>query len=498
MIQGRNFINGKWQQASNPLNPQKTFAKISPVSEKVISHFPETDPATVNATIAAAREAFKWWRKLSRIKRAEYFDNLCSVMKERKEIIVSVMCEETGKTQNEAVAEFNESLHMAQYTFAQGREPYGKWIASEIAEKDAHVFRKPKGVVAVIAPWNFSLAIGGFWCAAPALLEGNTVVFKPSEETPRSGEMIAALYEAAGFPAGVMNVIHGGANTGESLVQGKVNHVCFTGSAEVGRRIRRVCAESFDKSCSCEMGSKSAVIVFGDVSSELAIPACVASAFKLSGQRCVSAGRLLIHRKIYHDFCDKFVPAVKKLKVGVGADCYMGPLINELQMKRVQKFNKMTMDTTNVLIEGKRLDREGWFLTPHVYACEWDDQYNKEEGDYDFLKQEVFGPHVALIPFNDPEDAVRIYNDTDFGLSLAVLTKDMTTARYLRENCDYGMGYHNLPSIGAASHLPFGGVKASGYGGGSASATFRTVTHEVTWTTNYQQDGFQMEQGLKV
>ncbi len=499
MIQGKNYIDGQWQESSNALNPQKTFAKINPATGLVQSHFPETDHATVRTAISAAREAFKSWKRISRVKRAEYFDNLCSVMKKNADEIITMICCETGKTENEAKAEFNESLHMAQYTFSQGREPYGKWIGSEIAEKDAYVFRKPKGVVGVIAPWNFPFAIGGFWTSAPAILEGNTVVFKPSEETPYCGQLIAEIYHKAGFPKGVMNVIHGGGGTGAALVQGDVDHICFTGSAEVGQSIRRLCADTFHKSCSCEMGSKSAVIVFGDTPAELAIPSCVASAFKLSGQRCVSAGRLLIQRKIFADFSERFVEAVKKLKVGNPRninDCYMGPLISEAQMKRVLEFNKMTVGTANILLEGERLPQDGWYLTPHVYTCEWNDQYTNE-GRFDYLKKEVFGPHVALIPFDDADDAVRIYNDTDYGLSMSVLTNNMSIARYMRDNCDFGLGYHNLPCIGAESHLPFGGVKKSGSGGSSAAGSFHAVTHEVTWTANFQPDGFSFCQGMK-
>lgn len=498
---GENYINGKFHSSSKVTNPQRIFTKVDPSTEEVIGHFPETDRTTALQSVEVARKAQKAWRKLSRVKRAEYFDLLCQSMKDRKKQIIETISLETGKSFNESTAEFNESLHMAQYTFAQGREPYGQFVASEITEKDITVFRKPKGVIAVIAPWNFPFAIGGFWTSAPALLEGNTVIFKPSEDTPITGRLIAGLYNEAGFPDGVFNVIHGKGETGAYLVEADVDHICFTGSAQVGKQIRQRCAETWNKSCSCEMGSKSAVIVFNDAPIKLAVQACIASAFKLSGQRCVSAGRMLVQQDRLKEFCDVFVEACKNLKIGDPSDhADFGPLINKGQMLRVQEYNKKTMPLTEVLLEGHRLERKGYYMTPHVYTCEWDELYHNEsfdENPYCFLQQEVFGPHVAIIPFKDADDAVRIYNDTDFGLSMACITQDMSIARHMRDNCDFGLGYHNLPCIGAESHIPFGGVKASGSGGSSAAGTFRAVTHEVTWTANFQSDGFQFCQGMK-
>ena len=178
------------------------------------------------------------------------------------------------------------------------------------------LFRKPKGVIAVISPWNFPAAIGGFWCTAPALLEGNTVVWKPSEETPGIGQVITELYTMAGFPPGVINLIHGDGFVGKTLVEHPdINHICFTGSYEVGREIQLACASQGKKSCSCEMGSKSAVIVFADTNIDMAVKACITSAYKLSGQRCVSAGRMIIEHKIFDEFTSKFVEASKGIRL---------------------------------------------------------------------------------------------------------------------------------------------------------------------------------------
>jgi aldehyde dehydrogenase (NAD+) len=290
-------------------------------------------------------------------------------------------------------------------------------------------------------------------------------------------------------------MVHGDGEVGSALVLDEVDHICFTGSAEVGRYIRRVCADSWHKTCSCEMGSKSAVMVFDDCNYELALNATLASAFKLSGQRCVSSGRLLIQKGIYEKFCKDFSGMVEKVTVGDPFDepaPFMGPIINKQQADRVRKFNQMVRDDKAAkVLHDREKDaqdiRKGFKVQPFVYAVEW--------ADKPYLQQEVFGPHVALVPFNDLEDAIRIYNDTDYGLALGVITNDFKKARECRNRCDFGLGYWNGGSIAAESHLPFGGVKKSGNGQASAAATFRAVTHEVSWTVNH--GGMSFPQGLK-
>lgn len=489
MTEGKNYINGKFTTEA------KTFTSYNPSTEEAIGEFPETSSKTVNEVVSVAREKFNIWRKLSRINRAEYFYRLVQVVTDNSKELINAISLDTGKSLNESLAEVNESIHMAQYTFAQGREPFGKVIASEIADKDVSVFRKPKGVVAVISPFNFCAAIGGFWTSAPALLEGNTVVLKPSEDAPYTSQVIAELYHKAGFPPGVFNVVHGmGETTGDALVKSDVNHICFTGSAKVGQIIRRHCAEVFNKSASCEMGSKSALIIFNDANLDMAVKAGIASAFKLSGQRCVSAGRIIIQRSVYKEFCQRFTTAAKKLVVG---DPYenpspdFGPLINKKQLERVVKYNEMTKGTTDIFLEGKRLNRKGYYLTPHVYGCEW-----TPSDKMPFLQDEVFGPSTVLVPFDTVEDAVRIYNDTKYGLSLAVMTNDMKIIRKMREDCDFGMMYVNAGTIGSESHLNFQGIKASGSGGGTAAGTFLSTTHEVTITINNDNE-IKWAQGMR-
>jgi aldehyde dehydrogenase (NAD+) len=486
-LDGKNYVNGEF------LTTETTFKKINPSDGKVLGYFPQTDLADVVRTVKVAREAFPAWRKTSRIVRAEYFNTLSQIVERRLEELATAISLDTGKSFNESIAEVNESLHMAQYAFGSGRTPTGEIVASELAEKDSYMIRKPKGVIAIIAPFNFPLAIGGFWCAAPALVEGNTVILKPSEDAPLTAHLTAKIYDEAGFPPGVFNVIHGDGDTGHALIRCEVDHICFTGSAEVGQHVRRVAAESWNKTTSCEMGSKSAVIVFDDCNFDLAVDACMASAFKLSGQRCVSASRFIVQRGIYDQFAEAFLDKAAEVETGppfkykdgnveVNEDVLYGPIISAAGLNKINSYNSLVLedDQAEVILSPVRLNEPGNYITPLVYKTEW--------RDAPYLKNEVFGPHVAIIPFDTTTDAVRIYNDTDYGLAVGVMTEDFKKARYMRDECDAGMIYWNGGSIAAESHLAFGGVKKSGNGFPSAARTFRAVTHEISWTVNHGSD----------
>ena len=487
IAQGRHYINNQF--VSGP--DESLFDSKNPANGRIVGAFPQADSKVIQTAVSAARDSFYGWRSFSRIQRAGYFLKLAELIERNINSIAAIISEETGKVLNESIAEVNEALHMAQYAFGTGRMPYGEAIASELPEKDAFMLRKPKGVVAIVAPFNFPFAIGGFWCAAPALVEGNTVILKPSEDVPWVGQIITELYKEAGFPPGVFNMVHGDGEVGDKLIHEDVDHVCFTGSADVGMHVRKVCAESWHKTCSCEMGSKSAVIVHEDANYDMAMAACLASAYKLSGQRCVSAGRLIVHRSLYNKFADEFANRSGDLVTGDPFDdnTFYGSLINEPQLKKVEGFNKMVEEDpeADVLLMGKRLDGDGLFLTPTVYQTEW--------RDVPYLKQEVFGPHVSIIPYDTVDDAIRIYNDTEYGLSLGVVTENFKIARRIRNECDFGLGYWNGGSIAAESHLGFGGVKKSGNGQPSAARTFRSVTHEVAWTVNHG-DSLNFPQGM--
>lgn len=487
----RHLIDGRWVDAGERLenrNPAR--------ADEVIGLFPRGTAAQAAEAAEAARRAFPAWRRTSRIKRGELFIRLAALIERNIASLAAILSRESGKILDEARAEVVEGLHMVEYVAGTARQPIGDCIASEIAGKDLYMRRKPRGVVAVVTPWNFPFAVP-LWMLGPSLLEGNTVVFKPSDETPEIGTKLVGLFVEAGFPVGTVNLVHGlGEEVGEALVRHEdVDVVCFTGSYDVGSHIRQVCAESDHKTCACEMGSKSAVIVCEDARLDLAVHAALLSAFKTTGQRCVSAGRVIVHRKHLDQFEAELTARAKGLVFAdpAAGGAFAGPLINASSVKKVLSYNDLAKsEGATVLLDGGRLigdgrDR-GHFVGPFIYRQEYAPGLRT-------IREEVFGPHLAIIPFDDDDEAIRIYNDTRYGLSMAVITEDYRRWRLFRDECDYGMGYVNLPCIGAEVHLPFGGVKRSGNGQPSAAALIESVTHQTAFTVNHEL-GITMAQGM--
>ena len=490
-IVGRHYIAGKWLDGG-----ADTFPSQNPANQpEVIGTFPNAGADLVGQAVAAARNTFPFWRRKSRIFRAECFDKLAHIIQRDTMLLSTWMARECGKNVTECKAEVVEGLHMVQYVFGTGRMPTGQILASEIPEKDAYVLRKPWGVVGVITPWNFPFAVP-LWMIAPSLLEGNTVVFKPSEDTPAVGQWIVEMFAEAGFPAGTINLVHGDGTVGEAIVRNPdVNVVCFTGSYDVGKRIQQISADFPDRIVAAEMGSKSAVIVCDDARLDLGVSAGIISAFKTSGQRCVSAGRILVAEKLVDAYIEKFVATAKRLQIGnpLDASNFTGPVINEDAVVKTTRYNDLAkQEGAQILLDGGRMTdaahRTGCYLSPFVYRAEHNSSVR-------CIREEVFGPHLAIIPFKTLDDAIRIYNDTDYGLSLAVITESYRTMRQIRDDCNFGMGYVNLPCIGAEVHLPFGGVKKSGNGHPSAAGLIETVTHKVSWTVNHGTE-IKMAQGL--
>lgn len=489
-LAGRMLIAGDWR------SPRDDFASTSPADlAEVIGTFPNATAEEAKQAVAAARTAFPGWRRTSRILRAECFDRLAQLIKRDTDSLATLMARECGKNVTECRAEVVEGLHMVQYVFGSGRQGvFGEVIASEIAEKDAFTRRKPWGVVAVITPWNFPFAVP-LWMLGPSLLEGNTCVFKPSEDTPAVGQRLAELFVEAGFPAGTINLVHGDGTAGEAIVRDPgVNVVCFTGSYDVGKRIQELSAPMHDRLVAAEMGGKNAVIVCEDARFDLAVTAGILSGFKTTGQRCVSASRILVHQSLFNRYVERFAQIVPNLRFGDPLDPanFAGPLINRDAVEKVTRYNALAQkEAQTVLAPGGEIQptgTKGCFLSPCVYTM-------NHSPTARVLHEEVFGPHVALVPFSDDEEAVRIANDTDYGLSMAVITESYRRMRFFREECDYGMGYVNLPCIGAEVHLPFGGVKRSGNGHPSAAALVEAVTHKTAWTVNHGTE-IKMAQGL--
>ncbi|MBX9585596.1 MAG: aldehyde dehydrogenase family protein [Gemmataceae bacterium] len=489
-VRGRLLVAGEWAA------PRDDFPSRSPANlDEVVGVFPRATAGEAAAAVDAARAAFPAWRRTSRVLRAECFDRLAQLVKRDTDSLARLMARECGKNVTECRAEVVEGLHMVQYVFGTGRLPYGEVIASEIAEKDAYVRRKPWGVVAVITPWNFPFAVP-LWMLGPSLLEGNTCVFKPSEDTPAVGQRLVELFAEAGFPPGTVNLVHGDGGTGEALVKNPgVNVVCFTGSYEVGRHIQEVSAGFPDRIVAAEMGGKNAVIVCEDARFDLAVTAGIVSAFKTTGQRCVSASRVIVHESLFEKYAQVYAETAQRLRFGDPLDPgnFAGPVIHQESVEKVLRYNALAKaEGATVLVEGGEVrsvaGSKGCYLSPFVYRMD-------ANASARVLREEVFGPHVALVPFKTDEEAAAIYNATEYGLSMAVITEGYRRMRFFRDECEYGMGYVNLPCIGAEVHLPFGGVKKSGNGHPSAAALVTAVTHPTAWTVNHGTE-IKMAQGL--
>jgi len=491
-VVAKNYIDGAWQ------TPGATFESLNPADQReIIGTAPNSSASDVDAAVAAAHHAYKTWRELSWVKRAEYIDAFAQLLKRDIEEISALVTRECGKAINEGRADAVEALHMAQYMAGLGRVPNGYTVSSEIAAKDAFILRKPKGVIACITPWNFPSAIP-LWVILPAVLAGNTVVFKPAEQTPICGHKLMELFHEAGFPAGVINLVHGfGETVGDPLVKHKdVDAILFTGSRAVGKHIQQVAAGDAYKFAATEMGGKNATIVLEDANLDIAVPACVLGSFKTSGQRCVSTSRIIVDKKIEPEFTRRYVETVKRIRIGNGMkeDTFMGPLIEAGAIDKWKMHNaKAVEEGAQVLIDGQHLTdgdyAHGNFVSPFVYRF---DGYKRNTF---CLREEAFSPHVAIIPIDGLEEAVDVYNDTDYGLAMAVITEDYRKWRYVRDHAEFGLGYVNLPSIGAEVHLPFGGVKASGNGHPGAEGILDSVTHRVAFTVNHAHE-LVMAQGL--
>lgn len=481
---------------------------------EVVGTVPIASIIDIDRAVETAKRAFPAWKRMSRIKRAEIIDAFCQLVKRDLEGLAELVTRECGKTLNEGRADVVEGLHMAQYAASTARMSEGQIMTSEIPEKDTEIRRKPRGVTIAITPWNFPFAIP-LWTTLIPLVEGNTVILKPSEETPMCAERIKELLYEAGMPHNVFQVLHGDGKVGNALVEHPdTQTVLFTGSAAVAKRIRIHCAQSDYKRCATEAGGKAGMVISGTYLGdrqaylELATSAALLACFKTTGQRCVSTSRLIVHHGIQEDFTRMFIEKVRRIRIGNGLNphVFMGPLINLKAVEKVSRYNAIVREAVTsqpelgirILVgEDKAMPgtedapelANGHFMLPFVYSVE------RYGSDFAPFKEEVFGPHAAIIPYDTLEEAMFIHNDTIYGLAGGIISDDRREIREFREVAEIGLGYANLPTIGAEVHLPFGGLKVSGNGFPSASAIVNACTDTMAWTENFAKE-LKMAQGL--
>jgi aldehyde dehydrogenase (NAD+) len=492
----QHYIDGEWTTGADA----ETFESENPATGERLGEFQRGTPADIEAAIAAADEAYEAWRELSRIDRAEYLWDVYRELRERTDELGEIVTKECGKEISEGRADVVEAAHMVEWAAGDARHPSGDIVPSEIAEKDASMRRKPRGVTGCITPWNFPIAIP-YWHMAVALVEGNTVVWKPAEQTPWCAQIVAEMFADAGLPPGVFNMVQGFGDAGNAIVQSDdVATVLFTGSAEVGHRIADTVGGDPGKQAACEMGGKNAVVITEEADLDIAVHSAVMSSFKTTGQRCVSAERLIVHTDIYEEFKQRFVDVASKVAVGdpLEEDTFMGPLVEAEHHEKVTRYNELAREEgVNVLVDRTELDadevpdghEEGHWVGPFVYEADPD-------ADLRCTREEVFGPHVALLEYDgDIERAVEVQNDTEYGLAGAIVSEDYRQINYYRDHAELGLAYGNLPCIGAEVQLPFGGVKKSGNGYPSAREIIEAVTDRTAWTLNNSKE-IRMAQGL--
>ncbi|MBD2358533.1 aldehyde dehydrogenase family protein [Tolypothrix sp. FACHB-123] len=475
----RNYIDGQWLNALGGA----TLESRNPADKhEVIATFPRSVADDVNTAVKAARQAYRSWRKVPAPARAEYIFRVGEILLQHKEELAQLISREMGKPLTEARGDVQEGIDCAFYSAGEGRRLFGQTTPSEMPNKFAMTVRMPIGVCALITPWNFPVAIP-CWKAMPALVCGNTVILKPAEDTPACATKLIEIFAEAGLPPGVINLVHGiGEEVGKALVEyPDVDLVSFTGSSETGAFVGATCGRTHKRVC-LEMGGKNAQVVMEDADLELALDGAVWGAFGTTGQRCTATSRLILHSDIKEKFTAMLYERTSQLRLGAGTDpnTEIGPLINESQLQRVNNYMQIAREEGAKILIGGEIASEGELKNGNFFQPTILDNVTP---DMRVAREEIFGPVVALIEVSSFEEAIAILNDTNYGLSSSVYTRDINRAFTAMRDIEAGITYINGPTIGAEVHLPFGGVKHTGNGHREAGTTALDVFTE--WKSVY-------------
>jgi aldehyde dehydrogenase (NAD+) len=474
----KNFIGGEWVEPSTG----EYFENRNPADQSdLIGLWPRSGKKDVERAVESARRGFEVWRKMPAPERGDILRRVGDIMTARKDEIARVMTREMGKVLDETGGDVQEGIDTAYYAATEGRRLHGKTVPSELRDKWAMTYRRPIGVCGLITPFNFPLAIPT-WKGFPALIGGNSIILKPAEDTPHTATLLVEILLEAGLPAEVIQLVHGyGAEVGTAIVEHPdVPVISFTGSTATGSIIGETCGR-MHKRLSLEMGGKNAQIVMADADMELAIDGVLWGAFGTTGQRCTATSRLLLQDEIHDEFLERLVERTRELKLGNGLEDgnQVGPLIHERSLEKVASYIDIArQEGATVLIGGKRatggdLDK-GFFFEPTILT-------GVKPGSRLAL-EEIFGPVLSVIRFKDLDEAFRINNEVEYGLSSSLYTHDTRAAFRAMTELDNGITYINAPTIGAEAHLPFGGVKMTGNGhreGGWEVYEFYTETKVV-------------------
>ncbi|MBI5710646.1 MAG: aldehyde dehydrogenase family protein, partial [Candidatus Eisenbacteria bacterium] len=461
-----NFIGGKWV----PARSGRTFPNHNPATGEVLGEFPASEASDLDDAVEAAAKAFRSWRLTPAPKRAEIVFRAGEIIRARKDDLARAMTREMGKILAETRGDVQEGIDMAYLAAGEGRRMYGVTTPSEMPDKWAMSVRCPVGVAGVITPWNFPFAIPA-WKLMPALVAGNAAVFKPATDTPELAWHFVKVFEEAGLPPGVLNLVFGsGSKVGSPMVaHPKVQVISFTGSTDVGLGIYGR-AGALGKRVSLEMGGKNAIIVMDDADLALAADAILWSAFGTTGQRCTACSRVLVQEKVHDELVRQVATRAQALRLGDGLDprTEVGPLINRGQVETVERYVKIGLDQGARLEAGGERAAEGAlakgnFYRPTVFAG--------VKADARIAVEEIFGPVLAMVRVKDLAEAVEVNNASSFGLSSSIFTRDVNRAFAAMRDLDTGIVYVNHGTTGAETHLPFGGTRGTGNGHREAGHT---------------------------
>ena len=473
----QNYIDGAWHDATSG----QTFESTNPADvSDTIGTFPDSGPADIDAAAEAARAAFADWSQMPAPERGKILQRAGDILTERKADIAREMTREMGKPFFETKGDVQEAIDTAYYAASETRRLFGHTVPSELPDKFNMSIRRPVGVCGMITAWNFPVAVPS-WKIFPALAAGNTVLFKPSEDAPKSGMLYAQTLIDAGLPAGVLNLVQGGGSAGQALVEHpEVDAVAFTGSTATGSAIAETCGR-LHKQVSLEMGGKNPMIVMNDADLELALDGVIWGAFGTTGQRCTATSRLICHESVHDEFVQMIKDEAEELVLGYGNDkgVDVGPLINQAALDKVSRYIEIGQDEGATLLMGGEqatgdgLD-EGFFFKPTIFT--------DVDPEMRIAQEEIFGPVLSVFKVGSYDEAVEVANNTEYGLSSSIYTQDVKKSFRAMRDLEAGITYVNGPTIGAEAHMPFGGVKNTGNGhreGGWEVFDFFTETKTV-------------------
>jgi alpha-ketoglutaric semialdehyde dehydrogenase len=453
------FIAGKWCDGVSG----ETFESHNPADRRdVIGRFQAGSPADVAMAIKAAETAWPMWSRTPAPKRGEILYRFAALMAEHKERLSQAMSREMGKVIAEARGDVQEGIDIAFLMAGEGRRMFGDTVPSELPDKWAMSIRQPIGVAGIITPWNFPIAIP-CWKMMPALVTGNTVVFKPSSDTPHCAVLLVELMAEAGFPAGTVNLVTGsGGAVGDTIVESPdVPVISFTGSSLTGRTIAERAGRRL-KRLSLELGGKNGIVVMADADLDLATDGILWSAFGTTGQRCTAASRVVVERPVVEPLLQRLEARAAKLRLGAGADprTDVGPLINDAAVDKVAGYVDIGRGEGELITGGGRARdgelQNGHFFEPTIFS-------GVKPMDR-VAQEEIFGPVLSIVPVDDYQGAVTAINQTRYGLSSSIFTRDANTAFRAMRDFETGIVYVNAGTTGAEVHLPFGGWKETGNG----------------------------------